>query len=335
MRIKHFEAPHIRHGERTVSLMLDMVIMLLLLYGMAFFYYGPRALVLGVLSVASCLLADLACILMRRSRVRLRDLSAVVTGLILPLLMPASVPYHVVVAAALFAILVAKHPFGGVGNNIFNPAAAGMAFAVICFGNAVVFSYPSPLGWLPVFGKLEAAVLDSPASVLNLGGAPRHDLLDMAMGNFPGPMGATNILVILACLLFLIFRRTVRWITPVTFLAAVSAFAFLFPRANVTGLQSVAYELMSGMLLFGGAFLLGDPVTTPKRGWSKAAFGLAAGVVVMIFRRYGELEDSLVFALLLMNAMVWAFDMLGEHLASLVRRKRFESFDSPKVQKKI
>lgn len=334
MKIKSQDAPHIRHQERTISLMTDVIITLLLLYVMAFYYYGVRVILLGALSVATCLAADVLCLLMRRSRPRLRDLSAVVTGLLLPLLMPASVPYLVVATAALFGIVVAKHPFGGVGHNVFNPAAAGICFAVICFGADVFFAYPPTQEKLPAFGAIESTIVNSPAFTLQLGGVPQLDLSDMALGNFVGPMGATNILVILACLLFLVFRKTIRWEMPVAFFVTAALFAFLFPRADMPRTLSVCYELMSGMLFFGGVFLLGDPVTSPKRGWSKVAYGVVAGIVVMLFRRYGNLEEEFVFAILIMNATVWGFDMLGERLARLVRGKQFESVHGTKIHKK-
>ena len=329
-------APHIRHQENTRTVMLDAVLVLLIVYAMTYFYHGPRALVLGAWSVAVSVATDILCTLIAFKRPNIRDFSAVVTGMLLPLMMPASIPYSVVAAAAVVAVAVAKHPFGGVGHNVFNPAATGFCFAAICFGSAL-FEYPEPLpaDKLPVFlGDAQVLLGVSPAFTLELGGVPKFGLVDMALGSFPGPMGTTNILVVLACLLYLVFRNTVRWEMPVAFFATVSLFAYCFPRADVSRLESVALELMSGMLLFGGVFLLGDPVTTPKRDLSKVAFGVASGVVVMLFRRFGNLEEGMPFAVLLMNATVWGFDMLGEHVYSVIRRRRSEVFKDQKVQKK-
>ena len=167
---------------------------------------------------------------------------------------------------------------------------------------------------------------------LGIGGLPQYDLVEMALGNFPGPMGATNILVILACLLYLVFRNTVHWESPVFFFLSAGITAFVIrwiaslgattPTSFTTLLIYMLYELMSGIMLLGGVFLLGDPVTTPKRDWSKVAFAVVAGIVTMLFRRYGGFEEGFTFAVLLMNATVWGFDMLGERLASHVRRRR-------------
>lgn len=350
--LKQYDAPHIRHNENTRALMIDALLAMLFLYGMAYFYYGPRVLMLGIASVVAAVVCDIIGLLLARHRVNPRDLSAVVTGMLIPLFLPAAIDYHIVIAAAAFGILVAKHPFGGVGHNVFNPAAAGFSFAAICFPDKV-FAFTSPSVYLPVSGPIETPFLSSPAFTLSLGGVPNHELVDMLLGSFPGPMGATNILVLIACLLYLLFRGTVRWQTPVFFFIAVALFAFAFPRggeeltadfltrAEISAHEFIfqgeqialdftaratmtAYELMSGCLLLGGIFLLGDPVTTPKRDWSKMAFGLVAGIVAMLFRRYGGFEEALPFAILLMNASVWGFDMLGEYLAHLLRTRHRE-----------
>lgn len=327
MKFNHFDAPHIRHHESTRTLMLNMVVAMLFIYGLAYFYYGPRVIALGLCSIFTALITDVLCVLIARRRPNPRDYSAVVTGMLLPLLMPASINYYIVVIAAVFAIVVAKHPFGGVGHNVFNPAAAGFSFAAICFPDKL-FLYPQPMHWLPLGSTADVLTVNGPAFTLSLGGLPQYRLLDMLLGNFPGPMGATNILVIAACLAYLSLRNTVRWEIPVFFLATAAVLALLFPRGGLElGLdlamraRLTAYELMSGMLLFGSIFLMGDPVTTPKRDIAKMAFAATAGIVVMLFRRFGGFEDSFTFALLAMNAAVWGFDMLGERFARARRSK--------------
>lgn len=328
LRLSAFDAPHIRHQENTRSMMVDVILALLFLYAMAYFYHGARAVGLGVVSVAAATVSDAICTLIYRRRVNVRDLSAVVTGLLIPLLMPASISYFIVVVAAVFGIVVAKHPFGGVGHNVFNPAAAGFAFVAICFTD-LLFTYPMPLLRLPLFGPVEATLVNSPAFTLALGGQPGYSFVEMLLGNYPGPMGATNILVVLACLLFLVLRSAVNWRLPLSFFLISALVAFLFPQGGAglmldgaMRLRLAAYEMMSGCLLLGGVFLLGDPVTTPTRGWSKVAFAVLTGIMVMIFQRFGDLEEGLPFALLLMNASVWGIDMAGEYLASRLRLRR-------------
>lgn len=341
MRLSAFDAPHIRHGEATRVLMGDVILTMAILYMMAGYYYGLRAVLLGLTGIGAAVASDILCVLAAGKRVNLRDYSAVVTGMMLPLFMPASIDYWIVAVAAMFAIVVAKHPFGGTGHNIFNPAAAGFSFVAICFGSKL-YTYPPPLTHLPISGEISFQSAVSPGFTLDVGGIPNFDIADMALyGNFPGPMGATNILVILACLLYLVSRNTVNWKVPICFYATTAAYAWAFPRVgggltmgDATRLDSVIFEMMSGMLLLGGMLMLGDPVTTPRRNAAKVAYAVASGIIVMLFRVYGGFEEELPFAILLMNATVWGFDMAAERWASLLRRKRHDRIVGQALQKK-
>ena len=327
MKLDFHPAPHIRARQTTRGVMWDAIVALSFLYALATYYHGPRALILGVGSALVCSLCDLFANLASSRKVNMRDFSPVVTGLILPLMMPASIPYHIVAIAGAFAILVAKAPFGGTGHNVFNPAAAGFSFVVFCFGS-IMFTYPPPAMTMPLWGAIEFSAPPSPAFTMMLGGTPGHSVYDMILGNYPGPMGATNILILIACLLYLVLRGTVRWSLPVSFFATVSVFAYFFPRGPATGLASVGFELATGLLFFGGIFLLGDPVTTPKRETAKIAYGICSGIVVMLFRRAGHMEELMTYALLLMNAVTMSFDMAGERLAGIFRRRRLEPKNS-------
>ncbi len=323
MKLRAQNPPHIRSRESNQTVMLDAIIAMLPLYAMATYYYGKRALALGFFSVMVTTAFDMLCAIARRNVPNIRDLSPTVTGMLIPLLMPASIRFEVVAAAALFGIAVAKHPFGGVGENIFNPAVAGAAFAAVCWPKSM-FLYPVPFDRLPVAVDGTLKLINSPAYTLSLGGAPNTDLLDMLLGNFAGPMGATNILVLCTCFLFLAVRKTVSvWMTG-AFLGGAALVAAAVPRAMLTPFYSVSYELMTGLTLIGAIFLINDPVTSPKRKLPKVLYGFLAGVVSMTFRHLGEYEDSLLFAILVMNASVWIIDLWGEHLAHAFRRKNIE-----------
>lgn len=323
MLLKDHNAPHIKARESNRTVMGDAVIALLPLYLMAFYFYGQRALMLGVVSVLTCTVADLICVLLRGKQLNLRDFSPVVTGMMLPLLLPASVPYHIVIIGGLFAILFVKQPFGGVGQNLFNPAAGAFALMAISWPEQV-FMYPEPLQKLELFGQVTAKLVEGPAHSLKLGGVPVINTLDMMTGNFPGPMGATNILVLMTCLIYLIFRRTVSWQIPVTFLATTAVIAFNFPRIPTTGETSMALELLSGSLMFGAIFMLTDPVTSPKRGLGKYLYGIIAAAVTMLFRHFGGYEQTVMFAILLMNAFAPTIDRVSEIILRILRRMEFE-----------
>lgn len=332
MKLNRYPAPHIRFRESNKTLMSDVILLLLVLCGLAFLFYGLRAVAVCAVSVAAAWISDLVCILIRGKKPNFQDFSPIVTGLIIALVMPATIPYSIVVSAALFAIVVVKHPFGGTGNNPFNPAAAGFCFAAICWPNSV-FMYPTPFDKIPLWGEITVKLSQNPSFVLKLGGIPTNDITEMMLGNYPGPMGATNILVILTCLVFLLFRKTIRWQLPVPFLASAAFVAFLFPRVGTNGVQSVLFELMSGSLLFGAVFMLTDPVTSPKRDSSLAVYGIFAGVITMLFRYFGGFEESVPFAILFANAFVPVIDRYNEGFHRLIRRKNLELKKSKNIQK--
>lgn len=324
MKFEKSIPPYIRVSETVRTMMMDTLIALLPLYCLAYYFYGVRSIILAGISVLTCVCCDMAGILLSQREVIPMDLSPVITGLIIPLLFPASIDYKIVAVAAAFAILVVKQPFGGIGQNIFNPAAAGVAFATICWSRQV-FSFPTPLYKLGISSKVEARLSTSPAAVLKLDGIPTVDYMDMLLGNFAGPMGSTAIIVLISCLIYMVVRRTASIkITGAYFLVTVFL-AFFFPRGNMTGAQSVMYEMMSGSLIFGAIFLLNDPVTSPQRDLSRIIYGAFTGFVVMIFRRFGKFEDGVVFAILFSNAFVWAVDMLCEEIQRKMRHSNSEN----------
>lgn len=306
-------APYIRHPESSRTVMSDMIIALMPLFCMSFFYYGPRVFLVGGVSVLTCLLADWMCSLLLHQKNNPRDLSPVVTGLIITMLVPPAVALYVVVWAALFAILVAKAPFGGTGHNIFNPAAAGLAFSTICWSGQM-FGYTSAMQRLPMVIDETVRFVQGPTAALKVGGISRIGLTELLLGNFPGPIGSTHTLIIFACLIYLVARSAVRWYLPLSYVAAVSLLSACFRPFGVTPLESIANELFAGSLFFVAVYLLCDPVTTPKYRISRVLYGFSAGLLTMLFRYYSPFELSAVFAILAMNALAPAFDCFCEWL---------------------
>lgn len=306
-------APYIRHPESSRTVMSDMIIALMPLFCMSFFYYGPRVFLVGGVSVLTCLLADWMCSLLLHQKNNPRDLSPVVTGLIITMLVPPAVALYVVVWASLFAILVAKAPFGGTGHNIFNPAAAGLAFSTICWSGQM-FGYTPAMQRLPMVIDETVRFVQGPTAALKVGGISRIGLTELLLGNFPGPIGSTHTLIIFACLIYLVARSAVRWYLPLSYVAAVSLLSACFRPFGVTPLESIANELFAGSLFFVAVYLLCDPVTTPKYRISRVLYGFSAGLLTMLFRYYSPFELSAVFAILAMNALAPAFDCFCEWL---------------------
>lgn len=317
--------PHIRMRENNQTRMADVIIALLPLYAMAFYFYGLRSTVLGVCSVAVCLAAELAGNWLRGGHQYWDDYSSIVTGLIIPLLLPACVDYALVALAGAFAILVVKQPFGGTGQNVFNPAAGGVAFVSLCFSQQV-FRYTAPFVPLPVLGRVEGPFAESAARALQLGGAPVADRMDIILGNMPGAMGTTNILVLVTCLLFLAVRNEASLALTGGFVGGAAVAAALLPRGAFGALDSVFYELTSGALLFGAVFLINDPVTSPKRGLARWLYGAGAGMMAIVFRSVGGLEDTVIFSLLAANALVWPLEFWTEQG---IWKRRFAADEKP------
>ena len=312
-------APHVRQSESVVTMMTDVVIALVPLYLMSFFYYGARSIVLGLCGAFfSALFAAIGSLALKE-KIK-ADLTPIITGLILPLLLPANVPYYILIAACSIAILVVKVPFGGTGNNLFNPAAVGFAAVALCWPN-IVFSYPAPLQVIEIFGESTAKIAQSPAYSLAIGAVPDYEVLDMILGSVPGPMGATNVFVAAACGIFLIVRKAVNWITPVSFILPYALLSAVFPRIGGSPFEALGYELFSGTIIFGAFFMLTDPVTSPKRDFGKLMAGISSAIVVFLFRYFGGLEMGFANALILMNVFSPVFDEICEEVLHLYRHK--------------
>ena len=312
-------APHVRQSESVVTMMGDVIIALLPIYIMSFFYYGARSLVLGLCGAFSCaLFSFLGAVFLREKPVA--DLTPIITGLIIPLLMPADIPYYVVICACAIAILVVKVPFGGTGSNLFNPAAVGFAAVAICWPE-LVFRYPAAMQNIEIFGETTAKIAQSPAYSLSLGAVPDYGVLDILLGSAPGPMGATNILVVAAAGIFLIVKKAVNWITPAFFLVPYALLCLLFPRISASAFDALCYELFSGTVVFGTFFMLTEPVTSPKRDFGKILAGVSSALAVFLFRYFGGFEMGFASALIVMNVFSPIFDAVCENILHVFRHR--------------
>ena len=327
-------APHVRQSESVVTMMTDVIVALLPIYLMSFFYYGARSLVLGIVGAVSCAVFAFIGSIVLKEKLSL-DLTPVITGLILPLLMPANIPYYILIAACSVAILVVKVPFGGTGNNLFNPAAVGFASVALCWPE-LVFRYPAPMQVIEIFGESTAAAAQSPAYSLAIGAVPDYEVLDMILGSVPGPMGATNIFVVVACGIFLIVKKAVNWMSPVSFLVPYAVLSMIFPRIGGSSFEALCYELFSGTVIFGAFFMLTEPVTSPKRDFGKLMAGITSAVAVFLFRYFGELEMGFANALILMNVFSPLFDTACEKILRVYRNKELllKKLEGKKVEPK-
>lgn len=301
--------------------MVDILVTLLPICCMAVYFYGPRVVVMLVFAILTGLVCDWASRLFLKKKWKKYDLSAVVTAVVFTLMLPATAPYWMVVFGVALAILIAKAPFGGYGRNIFNPAAFSAAFMVMSWPD-IMLKYPAVFANIGLESSPNVALNNSADYYLLMGGEPSISFMDALLGNFSGPIGVNCILVIFACGLYLLARRTMSWQLPLGAFSVVILWSVLFPRVSTGWLASVTYEMICGVLVFGVIFMASDPHTTPQTGGGKFIFGLFLGVITMLFRAFGASELSFVFALLLANALSEFCDVLGSNIFRRRKRKK-------------
>lgn len=307
------EARTVVHSEHRVKYH-NVIISLLSLLVLPAYLYGVRIFFM----LAAGLITAFVCELFYRFFVKhdskmKYDYSGVVTALVVVMLMPATVPVFVICVSVVFGVCVAKYPFGGEGHNIFNPAAVGVAFSALCWPD-LVMKYPVPYTAYDITNS-SVQTGSSLASALRVGGTPKIDYFDILLGRFPGPVGATCVIVLAACAIYLLLRKVISKRVVFSALFVVAACAVLFPRVLTGKLDSLVYELSSGALLFAVVFMSGDPTTIPKESNGKIFYGTLLGILIVLFRYFGKMELAEVYAILLANVFAGSCDRYANHLS--------------------
>lgn len=283
----------------------DYLLMLAVPCVLAVIYYGARVLAVIASGILGAVLSDmLFCIILKR-KFLLRDFSNIFIGAVIALMLPAGIPLYVLAAAAVFAVITAKIPFGGSMKTPFVPAAAGFAFASICFKEQVFdFSYNTADKMLGA-RSLGSLLLQGNAVRLNA-----INVFDIISGNVAGPAGAGCGLLMVACLVFLLVRRKNGVVAPLSFIAACALYAAIMPRVNASVFTSIFTELSSGSLLFAAVFLLSDYSTQPEKFSTKILYGAVCGFFCMLMRSVGTYEETVCFAILLANGFTPVIDSI-------------------------
>lgn len=318
-------APHFHSGDSVRKNMLLVIIALLPAYAVSVWQFGWGALITTAISVAACVLFEwLIAKYILKQKSTIGDLSAVLTGLLLAFNLPSNLPWWIVIIGALVAIGVAKMSFGGLGQNIFNPALVGRVFLLISFP-AQMTIWPVPQGFAtsyvdattgatPLAAMKEA--LTGSDSMMNI--VP--EMWDILIGKMGGSLGEVSALLLLAGGIFLIATRVITWHIPVSIMATVALFAAvtgwagLLPESVATG-EYVMLSLCTGGMMLGAWFMATDYVTSPMSNCGKLIFGVGIGVIVMVIRTWGAYPEGMSFAILIMNACA--------PLLNLIRPKRF------------
>ena len=281
-------SPHISSPVKTKNIMLDVIIALIPSLIASIYFFGPRAAVVVIASVATCVIAEYICRKVMKREQTIGDLSAVVTGILLAFNLPSSVPIYVPIIGGLVAIVMVKQMFGGLGHNFANPAITARIFLLLSFSGtmtAAVFPQNADV----VSGATPLGVLSGQEGTL-----PTY--LDLFLGKCGGALGETCALALLVGGIYLVIRGVITWHTPVVFIATV----FLF--SLVLGQDPVA-EILSGGLFIGAIFMATDYATTPNTAWGKVIFGVGCGLITVLIRVFGSYPEGVSFSILLMNIL--------------------------------
>lgn len=297
-------APHVSSRALTTRrMMLDVLIGLVPVAVAALVVFRHYAVRQMVVCVVSCVLAELVFTAMRRRPISVGDLSAVVTGLILAFSLPPTAPWYAGAIGALVAIGIGKAVFGGLGQNIFNPAMVGRAFVMVCFASLMGASaYVDPASTVDVV--TQATPLTSARQMGPDAGPQWSMLLPLLLGNTNGSLGETSALACILGGLYLCFRRTASWEIPAGVILTAAVIGgvgdLIYPQHPFT----VLHHLLGGALMLGAFFIATDPVTSPLTPKGKFIFGAGLGALVMLIRAYSGYPEGVMFSVLLMNSVV-------------------------------
>lgn len=292
-------SPHIALPISTTFIMGNMLVALLPVSIFGIIIFGVPALLNILVSVLAAIAGETLFRLVTRQPLRIKDLSAGVSGLLLALVIPPSTPLWMTALGAVFAVVVAKEFFGGLGANVFNPALVGRAFLLMSFPAAMT-TWPMPASFATavagtdIAGGIDAVSGATPLAVYASGGvAPAIKAL--FFGHHGGCTGETSIMLILAAFMYLLVTRTIDWRAPVS-MAAAACVTSLILRIDPL------FSLLSGGLLFGAVFMTTDYVTAPLTAKGKVIFGIGAGVITILIRKWGTYPEGVSYAILIMNA---------------------------------
>ena len=295
MKLTVASSPHIRGNFRTNRIMLDVVLALLPALGVGIWQMGLRALYVTLLSIGSAVLAEWLYGLVTRTRNTIVDGSAVVTGLLLAMTLPVTVPYWLVAAGSVFAIIFVKALWGGLGQNIFNPALAARALMLLVF----------PVGIVRY--TVDGVTAATPLHHMVMPALPEESLLDMFLGNCPGSIGEISAVALLLGGIYLVCRKVISARIPVAYLGTVAVLTLAFSKTG-DPVSWMLYSLLSGGVMLGAIFMATDYATSPATPVGQWVYGVGCGALTVIFRYFGLFPEGVTYAILLMNALVWVID---------------------------
>ena len=292
-------SPHIHSGRSTAAIMRDVVLALLPAAMVGTVIFGLRSLAVIAACCIGCIGFEYLFNLICKKEQTIGDLSALVTGLLLALNLPAHTPIWQCLIGSLFAIAIVKCLFGGLGCNPVNPAITARVFMLISFRALATPDYPN---------IVDTASSATPLTQIAQGQTPA--IRDLLLGLHGGAIGETCALALLLGLTYLLVRRIITWHIPVAFVGSVYLLSYLCNGMNASGALAA---ILSGGLLLGAFFMATDYVTSPTTSAGKLIFGLGAGVLTFLIRRFGIYPEGVSFAILFMNILTPYIDAATKH----------------------
>jgi len=286
-------SPHIRSGETTQRIMLDVIIALMPALIAGVFYFGFRALTVTVVSVIFAVITEAVMQKILGKPITINDLSATVTGILLAFNVPVTAPLWMVAIGSIFAIAVVKHCFGGLGHNFMNPALAARAM--------LLASWPVRMTTWVAPGA-DAVSTATPLAIVKNGaeaaGQVLPDIWSLFIGNVGGCIGETSALALLIGGIYLIYRGVISYRIPVTYIGTVAVLAFLFSGFDPA---MAVYHIFAGGLFLGAIFMATDYSTSPMTAKGQIIMGIGAGILTSVIRFYGGYPEGVSYSILLMN----------------------------------
>ena len=303
-------SPHIKAADDTRSLMADVCLALLPALVVSVLTFGPRALVLTVATVISCVFFEWLYNKLLHQPSTIGDLSAVVTGMLLAFNIPVAAPIWMPVIGGAFSVIVVKMLFGGIGKNFMNPALAGRAFMLASWP-ALMTVWTRPGAELPLFGNVtvtDAISTATPLASLKGGALPEADILRLFLGQTGGVIGETSALALLIGGAYLVYRKVISINIPAAYILTVAVLTFLFPMGGQERFVWMLSQILSGGVMLGAIFMATDYVTSPVTPNGQIIFGIGCGLLTVFIRYFGGLPEGVSYSILLMNTLVWVID---------------------------
>ena len=303
-------SPHAHSPITTQTIMRDVLIALAPAMLGGIYFFGFRALAVTLVSVAACVFFEWAYCKLTKTHCKIYDLSACVTGVLLSFVCPVTIPYWTIILGALFAIVIVKMLFGGLGKNIVNPALAGRAFL---FSWPVIMSTWVSVGYENAPGLLSTADIvtsATPLANMHQGMMPTDSIMDMFLGNVGGCLGETSALLLLIGFGYLLVRKVITPRIPVAYIGTVAVLTFLFPLGN-DRIAWMCAQVCGGGLMLGAIFMATDYVTSPVTKLGQIVYGVGCGVLTVMIRYFGGYNEGVSYAILVMNCCVVLLDRIG------------------------